>query len=81
MSSLREYFSTDWAAMTHADWSGLVIVLVLTALMIGIYIWTFSPKNRDKFEQHRDFVNEHHDEHHDEHHKDTHREVEHGQAK
>jgi len=73
VSSLREYFSTDWNAMTHADWSGLIIVLVLTVLMAGLYFWVFNPKNRDKFEQHRDFVNEHHE--------DTHREVEHGQAK
>jgi len=29
-----------------------------TALMIGLYVWIFNPKNRDKFEQHRDFVNE-----------------------
>jgi len=76
VSSLREYFSTDWAAMTHADWSGLIIVLVLTALMIGLYVWIFNPKNRDKFEQHRDFVNEN-----NEHNKDIDREVEHGQAK
>jgi len=76
VNSLREYFSTDWDAMTHADWSGLIIVLVLTALMAGLYFWVFNPKNRDKFEQHRDFVNEDH-----EHNKGTHREVEHGQAK
>lgn len=75
MSSLRDYFSTNWAAMTHADWSGLIIVLVLTALMIGLYVWVFNPKNREKFEQHRDFVNEH------EHDEDTSREVEHGQEK
>jgi len=73
VNSIREYFSTDWAAMTHADWSGLVIVLILTALMITVYVWTFSPKNRDKFEQHRDFVNMSEE--------DMKREVEHGQAK
>jgi len=76
VNSLRDYFSTDWNAMTHADWSGLIIVLVLTVLMAGLYFWVFNPKNRDKFEQHRDFVNEDH-----EHNEDTHREVEHGQAK
>jgi len=76
VNSLRDYLSTDWNAMTHADWSGLIIVLVLTVLMAGLYFWVFNPKNRDKFEQHRDFVNEDH-----EHNEDTHREVEHGQAK
>jgi hypothetical protein len=44
--------------------------------MAGLYIWIFNPKNRDKFEQHRDFVNED-----NEHHEDAHREVGHGQAK
>ncbi len=76
MSNLREYFSTDWEAMTHADWSGLIIVLILTVLMVGLYSWVFNPKNRDKFEQHRDFVNDD-----NEHHKNTHREVGHGKAK
>ncbi|MDX8397645.1 MAG: CcoQ/FixQ family Cbb3-type cytochrome c oxidase assembly chaperone [Mariprofundaceae bacterium] len=73
MNSIVAYFSTDWSAMTHADWSGLVIVSVLTVLMAGLYFWVFNPKNRDQFEQHRDFVNEKHE--------STHREVGHGQAK
>jgi len=58
VNSLREFFSTDWEAMTHADWTGLIIVLVLTALMIALYVWIFRPANRDKFEQYRDFVND-----------------------
>jgi len=58
VNSLREFFATDWEAMTHADWSGLIIVVVLTVLMIGLYSWIFKPSNRDHFEQHRDFVNE-----------------------
>jgi len=76
VNDIIDFFRTDWNAMTHADWSGLIIVLILTALMVGLYIWIFNPKNRDKFEQHRDFVNEDH-----EHNEDTHREVGHGQAK
>lgn len=73
MSSLNEFFNTDWAAMTRADWTGLVIVLVLSALMIGLYVWVFKPGNRDKFEQYRDFVNDEH--------KDMDREVGHGQTR
>ena len=58
MNSLREFFATDWQAMTHSDWTGLIIALVLTALMIGLYSWVFKPGNRDHFEQYRDFVND-----------------------
>ena len=57
MNRLVEYFETDWEAMTRADWTGLIIVLVLSALMIGLYVWVFKPANRNKFEQYRDFVN------------------------
>ncbi|TLS68547.1 CcoQ/FixQ family Cbb3-type cytochrome c oxidase assembly chaperone [Mariprofundus erugo] len=74
MNSLREYFFTDWQAMTRADWVGLVIVLVLSVLMFALYVWIFRPGNRDRFEQYRDFVNDNHDE-------DMKREVGHGQTK
>lgn len=73
MNSLHDFFSTDWDAMTRVDWSGMIIVIVLTVLMIGLYVWVFHPKNRDKFEQYRDFVNDSD--------KDTKREIEHGQTK
>ncbi|MDX8405408.1 MAG: cbb3-type cytochrome c oxidase subunit 3 [Mariprofundus sp.] len=73
MNSLREYFTTDWEAMTRADWSGLIIVLVLTALMVGLYAWVFKPSNRERFEQYRDFVNDDNE--------DEQREVGHGQTK
>lgn len=70
---MSEFFATDWDAMTRADWTGLIIVLVLTVLMIGLYVWVFKPGNRDRFEQYRDFVN------HDDKHMD--REVGHGHTK
>jgi cbb3-type cytochrome oxidase subunit 3 len=54
---LKSYFQTDWESMTNADWAGLVIVLLLSAVMVALYIWVFKPGNRDKFEQYRDFVN------------------------
>ncbi len=73
MNSIYEFFSTDWEAMTRADWTGLIIVLALTALMIGLYVWVFKPKNRDHFEQYRDFVNDNDE--------DYEREVGHGQTK
>jgi len=54
---LRDFFQTDWEAMTHSDWAGLVIVSVLSAVMIALYVWIFKPSNKDGFEQYRDFVN------------------------
>ncbi len=78
MNSIYEFFSTDWEAMTHADWTGLIIVLVLTVLMIGLYVWVFRPANRDHFEQYRDFVN---DDFTDNNSEDMKREVGHGQTK
>ncbi|MDX8410031.1 MAG: CcoQ/FixQ family Cbb3-type cytochrome c oxidase assembly chaperone [Mariprofundales bacterium] len=58
MSSLQDFFTTNWSAMTSMDWVGLTMVLILTLLMIGLYVWVFRPANRDGFEQYRDFVNE-----------------------
>jgi cytochrome c oxidase cbb3-type subunit 4 len=54
---IKDYFQTDWAALTRADWAGLVIVVLLTMVMIGLYVWVFKPDNKNKFEQYRDFVN------------------------
>jgi cytochrome c oxidase cbb3-type subunit IV len=54
---IKGYFQTDWSALTRADWAGLVIVLLLTMVMIGLYVWVFKPGNKSKFEQYRDFVN------------------------
>ena len=43
--------------MTTTDWTGLTILLVIAGLMIAAYFTILKPANRDKFEQHRDFVN------------------------
>lgn len=76
MNSLTEFFSTDWDAMTHADWTGMVIVIILSVLMIGLYTWIFKPSNRDHFEQYRDFVI-----HNDNNNEEMNREAGHGQTK
>ena len=73
MNSLNEFFTTDWDAMTRSDWTGMVIVIILTILMIGLYTWVFKPSNRDHFEQYRDFVNDNNEE--------MKRETGHGQTK
>ena len=53
MSSLKEYFHTDWAAMTTNDWIGLIITVVVFLLMVGLYVYVLRPKNRDKLERQR----------------------------
>ena len=53
MSSLREYFSTDWGAMTTTDWVGTILTVVIFLLMVGLYFHVLRPKNRDKFEEKR----------------------------
>ena len=53
MSSLKEYFQTDWEAMTSNDWIGLVMTVVAFILMVIVYFYALRPKNRDKLEQNR----------------------------
>ncbi len=56
MNSLREYFHTDWEAMTTNDWVGLIVTVVIFFLMLGMYVWVLRPKNRDKLEAHKHIV-------------------------
>ncbi len=50
MSSLAEYFETDWQAMTVNDWIGTIVTVVVFALMVVAYFQVFRPKNRDRLE-------------------------------
>jgi cytochrome c oxidase cbb3-type subunit 4 len=50
VSSLAEYFETDWQAMTAADWVGTILTVVIFVLMVIAYFQVFRPKNRDKLE-------------------------------
>ena len=53
MSSLKEYFHTDWEAMTTNDWIGLSMTVVAFILMVIVYFYALRPKNRDKLEKNR----------------------------
>ena len=53
MSSLKEYFHTDWGAMTTNDWIGLILTVLIFLLMVGLYVYVLRPKNRDKLERQR----------------------------
>jgi cytochrome c oxidase cbb3-type subunit IV len=50
VSSLAEYFHTDWEAMTVNDWIGTVLTVVVFLLMAVAYFQVFRPKNRDRLE-------------------------------
>jgi len=50
VTSLSDYFQTDWQAMTLNDWIGTILTVVIFLLMIGAYFFVFRPKNREKLE-------------------------------
>ncbi len=54
MSSPKEYFYTDWSALTAADWVGLILTVAVFILFAGLYFYVFRPKNRERLESHRD---------------------------
>ena len=53
MNSLKEYFHTDWGALTATDWIGMILTVVIFLLMIVAYFQVFRPKNREKLESNR----------------------------
>ena len=53
MNSIKEYFQTDWAAMTFHDWLGLGITIVVFFVMIAIYLYIFHPANKERLESMR----------------------------
>ncbi|WP_455200689.1 cbb3-type cytochrome oxidase subunit 3 [Kaarinaea lacus] len=53
MDSVKEYFQTDWSAMTLHDWIGLGITVVVFFVMIALYVYVFHPSNKEKLESHR----------------------------
>ncbi|MCG7872518.1 MAG: cbb3-type cytochrome c oxidase subunit 3 [Candidatus Thiodiazotropha lotti] len=50
---MKEYFSTNWEAMTTNDWIGMIMTVVTFFLMIGVYFYALRPKNKDKLEKNR----------------------------
>ena len=53
MNSIRDYFYTDWAAMTFHDWLGFFITIVVFVLMVVLFLYVFNPANKDKLESRR----------------------------
>ncbi len=50
VSSLLDYFETDWQAMTVNDWIGTILTVVIFLLMVVAYFQVFRPKNRERLE-------------------------------
>lgn len=53
MNNLRDYFHTDWAAMTQHDWLGLIMTIAVFFVMLGLYLYVFHPANKQRFEAQR----------------------------
>jgi len=53
MDRLKEYFQTDWAAMTLSDWIGTIVTVGIFFLMIWAYVFVLNPKNKEKLESQR----------------------------
>jgi cytochrome c oxidase cbb3-type subunit 4 len=53
MESIKQYFHTDWSAMTLHDWLGLGITIVVFIVMIALYVYVFHPSNKERLESRR----------------------------
>jgi cytochrome c oxidase cbb3-type subunit 4 len=53
VSSLGDYFATDWSAMTPQDWIGTILTVVVFLLMVGLYFTVLRPRNRERLEAQR----------------------------
>jgi cytochrome c oxidase cbb3-type subunit 4 len=53
VNNLKDYFHTDWAAMTQHDWVGLIMTIAVFFVMVGLYAYVFHPSNKKRFEDQR----------------------------
>ena len=53
MNSIKEYFHTDWGAMTQHDWLGLIMTIAVFIVMVGLYVYVFHPSNKERLEAQR----------------------------
>jgi cytochrome c oxidase cbb3-type subunit 4 len=51
VTSLQEYFKTDWAAMTSSDWVGTILTVVTFVLMVVVYAYVLRPKTWKRLEK------------------------------
>ena len=53
MNSIKDYFQTDWSAMTQHDWIGLIMTIAIFFVMVGLYVYVFHPSNKERLEAQR----------------------------
>ena len=53
VNNIKDYFHTDWAAMTQHDWVGLIMTIAVFFVMLGLYVYVFHPANKERFEKQR----------------------------
>jgi cytochrome c oxidase cbb3-type subunit 4 len=53
VNSLRDYFHTDWAAMTLHDWLGMSVTVIVFLIMCGLFAYVMHPSNKQRFENQR----------------------------
>jgi len=53
VSSLADYFHTDWEAMTTSDWVGMILTVVIFLLMVVAYVYVLRPSNKEKLESYK----------------------------
>lgn len=53
VNSIKDYFHTDWGAMTQHDWIGLLMTIVVFIIMVVLYTYVFHPSNRERLESYR----------------------------
>ncbi len=54
MTSVKEFFHTDFSAMTIPDYVGLAMTIIIFLAMVVAYIYAFHPKNKERFNSYRD---------------------------
>jgi len=53
VNSIKDYFHTDWSAMTQHDWIGLIMTIVVFFVMVGLYVYVLHPSNKNRLESQR----------------------------
>ena len=54
MTSIIEFFQTDFSAMTASDYVGLAMTIIIFLAMAAAYVYAFHPKNKERFNSYGD---------------------------